>query len=109
MKLTIKEQKIIKAFKNRIRNKFSTEIIEVIIFGSKARGDAAKDSDIDILVVTASDNWEKSDKIRKIGYTLDEDIEYKLSIQVMAKSHIDYLRRNKFQFIENVEKEGIFV
>jgi predicted nucleotidyltransferase len=79
------------------------------VFGSKARGDASKESDIDVLVVTSSDDWKKGDEIRDIGYGLDDEIDYKLSIQVIPESHFDYLRQNNFQFAKNIENEGITV
>jgi predicted nucleotidyltransferase len=109
MRLDRREKKIVNEFKRRIENEFLQEIVEVIVFGSKARGDAVKNSDIDLLVVTVSDDWEKGDKIRDIGYDLDEGIDYKLSIQVMSKAHVEYLKKNNFQFIANVEKEGISI
>ena len=109
MKLSLKEKKVLEEFKRRIKEKYFNEIQDVLVFGSKARGNAGKESDIDIIVITSSEDWKKGDKIREIGYGLDEDIGYKLSIQVISKSHIAYLRRNSFQFIKNVEKEAIFL
>ncbi len=109
MKLTSKERKIVEEFKRRIEDKFSGEILKVLVFGSKARGNATEESDIDVIVVTSSEDWRKGDKIREIGYELDEEIDYKLSIQVISKSHIDYLKRNNFQFIKNVEIEGVAI
>lgn len=103
------ERKIVRKFKQRIEDKFPGEILKILIFGSKARGDATENSDIDVIVVASSGDWKKGDKIREIGYELDEEIGYKLSIQVIPKYHIDYLKRNNFQFIRNVEEEGIAI
>jgi len=109
MKLSIKEREIVERFRRIIDDKFPAEIIDVLVFGSKARGDSSKESDIDVLVISSSDNWEKGDEIREIGYGLDDEIDYKLSIQVISKSHFDYLRQNNFQFARNIENEGITV
>ncbi|MFQ5964280.1 MAG: nucleotidyltransferase domain-containing protein [Candidatus Scalinduaceae bacterium] len=109
MKLSIKERAIVEEFRQIINDKFPDEIIDVLVFGSKARGDATKESDIDVLVITSSNNWKKGDEIREIGYGLDDEIDYKLSIQVISKSHLDYLRQNNFQFVANIENEGIIV
>jgi predicted nucleotidyltransferase len=109
LKLTSKEREIIDKFKQKIEEKFPGEILKVLIFGSKVRGDATRESDIDIIVVISSEDWRKGDKIREIGYELDEEIGYKLSIQVISKCHIDYLKRNNFQFINNVEREGVVI
>lgn len=107
--LTLKEKKVIEEFKQRVKDKFTDEIVKIIVFGSKARGNAEENSDIDILVITSSDDWQKGDEIREIGYELDEYIDYRLSIQVISKSHINYLKSNDFQFIKNIESEGIVI
>ena len=109
MKLSRKEKKIVERFRQIIYDKFPDEIINVLIFGSKARGDATKESDIDVLVITLSNNWKTGDEIRDIGYELDDEIEYKLSIQVISKVHFDYLRQNNFLFVENINNDGIIV
>ncbi|MBI5750059.1 MAG: nucleotidyltransferase domain-containing protein [Nitrospinae bacterium] len=109
MKLTLKEKEVIEEFKKRVKDKFGGEIIKIIVFGSSARGDAGEDSDIDILVITSSDDWRMGDEIRGIGYNLDAHINYRLSIQVIPESHINYLRENSFQFIKNIESEGAVI
>lgn len=109
MKLTLDEKKIIEEFKKRLKEKFADEIIKIIVFGSKARGDAEKNSDIDVLVITSSHDWKNRSEIRKIGYDLDEKIDYRLSIQVIPQSHLIYLKNNNFQFIKNIESEGIVI
>jgi len=109
MKLTLKEKQVIEEFKERVKKKFTDEIIKIVVFGSKARGDDEKNSDIDILVITSSDDWRIGDEIREIGYDLDEQIDYRLSIQVIPESHINYLKSNNFQFIKNIESDGIVI
>jgi len=109
MRLTLNEKKVIEEFKKRVKKEFADEIRKIILFGSKARGDSQKNSDIDIFVITTHDDWRKGDKIREIGYDLDEQIDYRLSIQVISESHIDYLKRNNFQFIKNIKSEGIVI
>lgn len=109
MKLSMKEREIVERFRQIIEDKFPAEIIDVLVFGSKARGDATNESDIDVLVITLSNNWKIGDEIREIGYGIDDEIDYKLSIQVISKAHFDYLRRNNFQFVKNIENEGITV
>ena len=109
MKLTLKEKTIIEEFEKRVKDKFADEIVKIVVFGSKARGEAGKNSDIDILVITSSDDWRKGDEIREIGYDLDEHIDYRLSIQVISESHMNYLRSNSFQFIKNIESEGVVI
>lgn len=107
--LTQKESEALQKFKDQICREYPDETNKIIIFGSKARGDDNAESDIDILVVTRNDDWEKGDKIRDIGYSIDNEIGYTFSIQVIPQSHYDYLRQNGFHFILNCEQEGILI
>ncbi len=109
MKLTQKEKKIVEIFKSKIEQKYPGRISDVIVYGSKARGDATENSDIDVLVTILDYNWRLGDEIRAIGYELDEEIGYSLSIQVLSKEHVDYLKNKNFQFIRNVESYGMTI
>ena len=105
--LNNKERQILQAFKHRVLDQFPGELSEIRVFGSMARGDATEESDIDVLVITKSDDWRIGDVVRRIGYDLDSEINYKLSIQVLPAQHINYLADNHFIFYRNVVQEGI--
>jgi predicted nucleotidyltransferase len=105
--LTEKEKKIIGQYSEKIRMFFPGEITEVLIYGSKARGDDNPDSDIDLLVVTEFDDWRKADQIRIFGYEMDWSIGARLSIQVISKEHYAMLKKNGFEFALNIEKDAV--
>ncbi len=46
-----------RAYAKKLRCELGDEIVEVILFGSWARGEATEDSDIDVLVVIAPRQW----------------------------------------------------
>lgn len=106
-KLNEKEVKVLRTFKHRVHEQFSGEVSEIRVFGSMARGDATEDSDIDVLVITKSDDWRVGDAIRRIGYDLDSEIDYRLSIQVLPARHVNYLATNRFTFYRNIAREGV--
>jgi predicted nucleotidyltransferase len=103
------EEAIVKVFKNSLEERYPGEILRVLVFGSKARGDATDKSDIDVLVVSRFDDWKKADAIRAIGYSLDIEIGSKLSIQVLSEKHLEHLRFERFQFIENVDRDSVLI
>ncbi|MBI3609672.1 MAG: nucleotidyltransferase domain-containing protein [Nitrospirae bacterium] len=109
MKLTVKEKQVVVAFKKSIEQQYPKELVCLILFGSKARGDAGKESDIDILVVIRSENWKLGDLIREIGYSLELEHGLVLSIQVISQQHLEQLKAIRSQFLEAVEEEGIVV
>ena len=100
---------LLNTFKARVYKAFPGFIEQIVLFGSEARGEAGAFSDIDVLVVTAYDDWEKGDEIRSIGYELDMLTDSRLSIQVLSRAHMDTLRKNRYHFAGNIEREGIAV
>jgi len=64
--LNNKEKKVIESFVKELRKKLSDNIVSIRLFGSKARGDFKKDSDIDIFVLV-KEKREVRDKISDIA------------------------------------------
>ncbi|MEM7181716.1 MAG: nucleotidyltransferase domain-containing protein [Spirochaetota bacterium] len=107
--LETKEREAIAKYKEILINKYQDQIKEIFLYGSKAREDSRQDSDIDLLIVLANYNWKLGDKIRRIGYELDEEIEYKFSIIVLAEQKFENLKKEKYQFAQNIMKDGIAI
>ena len=105
--LSEKEEQVIKQFKQELVERFPDKVVTVLVYGSKARGDYHDESDIDVLVITKESDWKFTDKIREIGYALDEEIDYRLSIQVMSEEKVAYLRENNFQFAQNIFRDAV--
>lgn len=104
------EEEAITKLKNLLSQKLGDNLKDLLLYGSKARGDYYNDSDIDILLVADTVNAEVKDIIRDT--VLDIQIEYSLPIVVHIRS-LDYFntqQRNRLNlFIHNVEREGIRV
>jgi predicted nucleotidyltransferase len=86
-----------------------SEIEEIILFGSVARGEDRKDSDIDILVITSNvdDDLKIEDEIYdKTFDTLLETGEY-LSVKMVDSEH--YRKHEEFSFYRNVKKDGVLI
>lgn len=103
------EEETVKLFSNRIKNIFPESVEAVYLFGSKARGDFSSESDIDLLVVTKKNDWRLADEIRKIGYELDTEIDYKFSIIVIPEERFSFMKENRYSFAENVLNEGVYI
>lgn len=105
----ILEQPILQEFKRRVEQQFPGELVRVVLFGSKARGDASVESDIDVLTVVHSEDWKLGDEVRDIGYELEIAHGVVLSIQVMGQRQYQELKARGSTFLENVEREGLAV
>ena len=109
MEVSVSEKHIVEEFKRQVEQRFPGELIRVVLFGSKVRGDATRDSDVDVLVVIHSEGWRLGDEIRSLGYALELEHGVVLSIQVMSERHYEELRLFGSQFFKAVEREGVSV
>ncbi|MDR3290557.1 MAG: nucleotidyltransferase domain-containing protein [Methanobrevibacter sp.] len=85
------------------------EIEKIILFGSVARNDDKKDSDIDILIITQNIDDElnlEDDIADKVFDILIETKEY-LSVKFIPKKH--YEEHSNFSFYLNVKKDGVVI
>lgn len=80
---------------------------EVILYGSRARGDERADSDWDILILTDYPvDLATEEKFRDKLYDLELEIDEPLSVFIYSKN--EWKRRQRITpFYRNVNKEGI--
>jgi len=96
--------KIVKRFVNLIIKKFN--IKKIIIFGSFARGDYHKGSDLD-LVIVGEFKERFIDRIGKIIELNDSDLE--IEAMVYTEEEFQKMIQERRPFIEQVLEEGIVV
>jgi len=108
-KLSKKEQLIVKKFKTAVDKAIGRNLIEIKLFGSKARGDSQMESDIDILLITECGDWH----IRNVIYDIATDILLEdgicISPKVINKKDYSYFHKIKTPFIKNIIREGITI
>ena len=108
MNLLPDEQSWLDSFIRTIQQRFPDKIERVIVYGSKARGDAGPDSDLDVLVVLKDDTVSRAD-VRLIGYELALQTDVVPSILVYTIQELEQRREHRSVFIEAVEREGVVV
>lgn len=80
---------------------------KIILFGSRARGDARKDSDWDLLIILDKPEIEASD-FDRISYPLYE-LGWNEGEQFSPKLYTtkEWMKRSFTPFYKNIEKEGL--
>ena len=109
MRLSEKEEQALEKFKMWLKEVLSDNLLEVRLFGSKARGDARKDSDIDVLVIISSDDWRVCDAVYSIVTDILLETEVCISPKVISQKEYTRLYSNGNPFIKNVIRDGITV
>lgn len=96
---------IIRDIKERLIDVFGSDIKEVVLYGSFARGEATSDSDIDLAVII-EDNLEAREVEKRIsGYLFDLLLEKEELISVVAIPEEMY-RNYRMPVITAVKREG---
>jgi len=109
MKLTKKEQAALQKFKTAVAKALAGTLVEIRLFGSKARGDARKDSDIDVLVVTSSEDWRVCNVVYDIATDLLLEADVCISPKVLNTEEFSHLGDAGNLFIKNVVDDGIIL
>ncbi len=104
--LNKREKKVIKSFVKELKENLGNEIITILLFGSKVRGDFEQDSDIDIFILVRKRAVIR-DKISDIA--ADYFFEYNIPLAPVVYSLFEYEKNKELGsfFFEQVEKEGI--
>ena len=99
------EQPIIDEFVTHVRDTFKERAKRIILYGSRARGDADEESDYDFVVLL--DPFYKNDKetLSDLGYEVA--CEFNAVIVAFAIALNDFREDKLFYFYENVCKEGV--
>ena len=101
--------KEIQAFVNQVKEILGKRLKKVILYGSYARGDYNKQSDVDIMILTDlsfEEIEEYRDRISDIAYDIELDTGIILS--PVIKNIEKYNSRIIFvPFYKNVEREGV--
>ena len=109
MALSIKEKSVLKEFKTSLEQILGGQLIELKLFGSKARGDDQPNSDMDVLIIVATDDWHIRDKVYDVATDVLLQMDVCISPKVISKNRFDQLRGEGTSFIHNVSKDAITV
>ncbi len=104
--LTEKEKQALKELVEELKKLYGDNLSKVILYGSKARGDATEGSDIDIMIVLKKIKDKSKELEKVIKLTTKIDFHYETLISVSLQSEEEYLKK-KSPLLLNVRKEGI--
>jgi len=109
MALSTEEKSALKSFKNLLKQILGKQLIELKLFGSKARGDDRPNSDMDVLIIVATDDWHIRDKVYDVATDVLLQMDVCISPKVISKSRFVQLCKEGTSFIHNVSKDAITV
>lgn len=93
---------VTKQFKQTVEEKYN--IIDMKLFGSSARGDFSKSSDIDILVRLPKVDRNIEEELFDIAYDLELEHDCLIDVIVLPENMV-----NSIPLYQNIEKEGVAI
>lgn len=105
--LTGQERRAALAFVERLRQRFDGELVSAILFGSRARGEANPDSDMDVLVVLSSASPEIRKQVRYLAVEVWLEHGVYLSTRVWDQAHWSRQQELRTSLYKNISRDGI--
>jgi len=102
-----KEDIILKVFSECLRQNLGRQVKRIILFGSRARGEAVPDSDYDILILVDKYTREIREQIRGIAWQIGYDND--VVIVTIVCEEQEFERRVYEPLFMNIRREGIIL
>lgn len=99
------EQRWLDAYRAALAARYPGAVERVAVFGSKARGDAGADSDLDILVLVNTDDRRVQREVSDIGHDLATELSVASDAQFIAASIIVY---STTEWAQSVSENSLF-
>jgi len=102
------EEDLLQQFRDELAAALEGNLDQVILYGSRARGDEGPDSDLDVLIVLRDSNRSVRETIHRIAYQLMWDPEFQplISLNIIDREHYLLLREAGSSYLGNVLREG---
>ena len=88
-----------------LAERLGDELVQVALFGSRARGEARWRSDYDLMVVLRSASGEARDAIHRLATTLELEHNVDLSTKIVDRERFERLRRSSLPFWRNYVRD----
>ena len=110
-KMEERDKKIISDFKDRISKDIDKYVKKIFVFGSRVKGEATIDSDLDIAALIDERNPKIEELLENNAYQVMWDNDFKpiISLKVFVESEFMDAVSKGFSFYRNIIKNGISV
>jgi predicted nucleotidyltransferase len=105
--LTPNEHAAVTEYVAGIGDRFPDRILSVILFGSKARGDANVESDVDLLVLVDAEDREFRSELWHIASDLSLKYNLVISVRVFAQARWSETRRLRPPLYRAIMADGV--
>ena len=102
-----KIKKIVQSFASDVTEEIGDHLEEIIWYGSTARGEGTKDSDIDILLLTKKENHDLRKQAVDVSAYLSLQYDCLIAVSLMSLNRFKKMLENGRLYAKNVDQQGI--
>ena len=107
MHLSAAERAAIMAFRDGVRALLGQDLHEVMLFGSRARGEGHELSDVDLAVIVTPNGRARRRDVYDLAYDVGALHGVELAPLVLERSRLDELRRRERLLSSELDRDGI--
>ena len=102
---------ILESVATAYRNIYGKELVTVLLYGSYARGDYGKDSDVDIVAIVHGNRFDLQNKLKEVwDISSDLELEYETIVSPTVIPYEEFEKyKNDLPYYRNIQKEGVKV
>lgn len=108
--MTPDERSALAAFVSGVRRHYGPRLVDLFVFGSRARGDATEDSDVDLAIILQDGDWKFwTEKLILADLMHDALVEQGLYIQawpVRQSEWVDPVKHSNPRFVEAMKRDA---
>jgi predicted nucleotidyltransferase len=99
---------LLQLFRDELGVTLGKNLEQIILYGSRARGDETPESDLDILIVLRKVNPGDKEKVHQIAYRLmwDRGFEPLIALNIIDREYYLLLREAGSSYLGNIQREG---
>lgn len=90
---------------------YGKSIVQIILYGSFARGDHTEDSDIDIVAIVHGERADLQEKLKEVwDFSSDLEVDYGIIISPTVIPYEEYVKfKDDLPYYRNIDREGVNV
>jgi len=101
------EKTAIRSFSRRVKKSLGKQLVDIKLYGSKAREKYRKNSDIDIFLLLKKKSYAKTSKVSQAEVDVFDKYDVLLSTVVFDLFEAKINKQLRSPYFESIEKEGI--
>ena len=94
-------------FRDRLARRFGTDLLDVRLFGSFARGEADEESDVDVFVLLRTAGWAERRAVLDAAGDLFYERDLLISPTIFDAARYEAWRREERPLVMDIERDGV--